>query len=233
MTDPVEAARADGRTTLTEPEAKDLLRDAGLAVPEGRVVDTAPEAVEAAEDLGYPVVVKVASSDVTHKSEWGGGAGVAVGLDSAEAVEEAAEAVFSAAVASDIDARVLVERAVGEPGVECIVGGVRRPSFGPTVLVGLGGTFVELFEDVAHRVAPVNEREALSMLEELQAGPLLDGYRGGPTVDRKSLARAVVAVSDLLAEREEIEEIECNPTLATAEGVVALDALATLREEEP
>jgi acyl-CoA synthetase (NDP forming) len=228
MTDPLAAARRADRSTLTEPEAKTLLREAGFAVPDGRVVDSVSAAGDAAATLGYPVVVKVCAAAVTHKSEWGGGAGVALGLESRDAVEAAAERVFAAAESAGVDARVLVERAVTGEGVECIVGGVRDPSFGPTVLVGLGGTFVELFEDVAHRVAPVDRPEAHSMLDDLQAGPLLDGYRGGPTVDRGALVDAVVAVGDLLVEYDDLHEVECNPVLATDEGVVALDALATL-----
>lgn len=231
MSDPIAAARDAGRRTLTEPETKALLREAGVAVPEGRVVDSVAEAGGAAETLGFPVVVKVCSAAITHKSEWGDGVGVTLGVESRADVEDAAERVFAAADSTGVDVQILVERAVEKPGVECIVGGVRDPSFGPTVLVGLGGTFVELFEDVAHRVAPVDEREASSMLDELQAGPLLDGYRGGPTVDRGALTEAVITVGDLLADNEALREVECNPTLATSEGVVALDALATLEED--
>ncbi|MFC4549905.1 MULTISPECIES: acetate--CoA ligase family protein [Halorussus] len=230
--DPIAAAREDGRTTLTEAEAKTLLADAGVRTPEFAVAGDAEAAADAAADLGFPVVVKVSSPAVTHKSEWADGAGVAVGLDSRDAVREAAERIFEAAADADIDADVLVEAALDtDAGTEVIVGGLRDASFGPVVLAGLGGVFTELFEDTSHRLAPVDETEAREAIEELTAARLLRGYRGTPPADVSALAGVVATVGDLVVENEAVAEIDVNPVLATAEGAVALDALVVLEEE--
>jgi acyl-CoA synthetase (NDP forming) len=231
--DPIAAAREEGRTTLTEPEAKRLLADAGVDVPTYRVAADAEEAVDAAAEVGYPVVAKVCSPAVAHKSEWGGGVGVAVGLESAEAVREAAAAILETAADEGISADVLIEAAAPlDRGTEVIVGGLRDPSFGPTVLVGLGGVFTEVYEDVAHRLAPIDAAEAREAIDELTAATLLSGYRGAEAADLTALADCVVAVSDLLSEREAIVELDVNPVLATPEGATALDAFVRLSEDE-
>lgn len=231
-TNPVGTALADGRTTLTEAESKTLLREAGVETTAFALADDADGAVAAAEELGFPVVVKVSSPAVTHKSEWGGGAGVAVGLDSATAVREAADRIGTEAEAAGIEARLLVEgMADTDAGTEVIVGGLRDSSFGPVVLAGLGGVFTEVFEDTGHRLAPIDRAEARETLEELTAAKLLRGYRGGEPADLDALADIVVAVGDLLVDHDAITEIDVNPVLATGEGAVALDALVVLGGE--
>lgn len=227
--DPIAVARDEGRTVLTEAEAKTVLRDAGIETPEFAVASDADAAVSAADDLGFPVVVKVSSPAVTHKSEWADGAGVAVGLDSAEAVRDAAERIFAAAAEQGIDADVLVEEALDvDAGTEVIVGGLRDPSFGPVVLVGLGGVFTEIFEDTSHRLAPVDHAEARAAIDELTAAQLLEGYRGSDPADVAALADVVSTVGDLVVDNERVAEIDVNPVLATAEGAIALDALVVL-----
>lgn len=214
---------------LTEAESKALLADAGIAVPEGEVVATADAAVAAAERVGFPVVAKVSAPGVTHKSEWADGAGVAVDLETPDAVRGAAERVLAAGEREGRDVDVLVEEAFDlDAGTEVIVGGVRRPVFGPTVLAGLGGVAAEVFEDTSHRLAPVSDREAREMLAELRAAELLRGYRGRPAADLDALAGVVQAVGDLLDARDEIREIDANPVLATSDAAVALDALVVV-----
>jgi len=231
--DPVAAAQAESRATLTEAEAKSLLADAGIETPEFAVAADADAAVDAARDIGLPVVVKVSSPAVTHKSEWADGAGVAVGLDSADAVRDAAGAIFAAADARDIEADVLVEEARDvDAGTEVIVGGLRDPSFGPVVLTGLGGIFTEVYEDTSHRIAPIDAAEARAAIEELTAAELLAGYRGSEPADVDALADVVAAVGDLVTEHEAISEVDVNPVLATADGAVALDALVVLGGDE-
>jgi acyl-CoA synthetase (NDP forming) len=174
--------------------------------------------------------VKVSSPDVTHKSDWAGGVGVAVGLDAPDAVREATTAVLDAADERGVAADVLVEAAMDlERGTEVIVGGVRDPSFGPVVLTGLGGVFTEIFEDTSHRIAPIDGREARAMIEELQSAPLLSGYRGSDPADVESLAETIAAVGDLVVDQP-IAELDVNPVLATTDGVIALDALVVLEE---
>lgn len=233
-TDPIARARAEGRTVLTEPEAKRLLADVGIDTLAGGVATTPDEAIERADEIGYPVVAKVASPAVTHKSEWANGGGVAVGLNDADDVRAAADRILSAAADRGVDARVYVEaQAAVDAGTEVIVGGLRDPSFGPTVLVGLGGVFTEVYEDTAHRLAPLSATEARDALEELRAMKLIRGYRDRPAADVSALADTVAAVGELLAGREVIAEIDVNPVLATADGAVALDALVVLEEELP
>ncbi|QCC47822.1 acetate--CoA ligase family protein [Halobellus limi] len=230
LPEPIAAARADGRDTLTEAEGKRLLASVGVDTPSFEVCSGVDEAVEAAETVGYPAVVKVSSPDVTHKSEWAGGVGVAVGLDTPDAVRGAVEAIFDAAAERGIEADVLVEAAADlERGTEVIVGGVRDPSFGPVVLTGLGGVFTEIFEDTSHRIAPIDAAEARGMLAELQSAPLLSGYRGSDPADVQRLAEVIVAVGDLVDDHP-IAELDVNPVLATTDGVMALDALVVLEE---
>lgn len=234
MTDAaIGAARAAGRTALTEPEAKSVLEAAGLSVPEHRVVETPDAAVEAAEALGYPVVVKVVSSAVQHKSDWAQGPGVAVGLEDAAAVRGAARRIAEALDAAGTAGRLLVETAADvDAGVELLLGGTRHASFGPTVTLGLGGIYAEVFEDVAHRLAPVEPAEAHGMLDEFVGARLLAGVRGRPAADVEAVVDAVVGVGDLLTEEPAIAEVDVNPLLATADGVLALDALIVLRDPD-
>lgn len=232
MSDPIASAREEGRSALTEAESKALLREAGLSVPQFAAAETADAAAAAADDLGYPVVVKVSAAAVQHKSEWAGGAGVALGLKDAAAVREAADRILTAADERGIEADVLVEEAANlDAGTELIVGGLRSPSFGPTVLVGLGGVFAELYEDANHRLAPLSTDEARRAIRGLRAARLLTGFRDRPAADLDALAATVKAVGDLLVERDEIAEIDANPVLATADGTAVLDALVVLDEE--
>lgn len=231
--DPIADARRAGRTVLTEAESKTLLSERGIETPAFAVASDSAAAAEAAADLGYPVAVKVSAPAVTHKSEWADGAGVAVGLDSPEAVEAAADRIFAAASAAGVDADVLVEEARDvDRGTEVIVGGLRDPSFGPVVLAGLGGVFTEVYEDTTHRIAPVDRREARSALDELRAARLLAGYRGREAADLDALAAVVERVGDLVVECDAVREVDVNPVLATAEGAVALDALVVLTDDE-
>ncbi|WP_435182511.1 acetate--CoA ligase family protein [Halobellus sp. EA9] len=228
---PIASARADGRTTLTEAEGKEFLASAGIDTPEFAVCADADAAVDAAGEVGYPVVVKVASPAVTHKSDWAGGVGVAVGLDSGDAVREAATRIFEAADERGIETDVLVESALDtDRGTEVIVGGLRDPSFGPVVLTGLGGVFTEVFEDTSHRIAPIDRAEARSAIEELRAVELLRGYRGSEPADVDALAEAVAAVGDLVTDHP-IAELDVNPVLAGTDGVMTLDALVVLEDQ--
>lgn len=234
MTDHSSIRRAleDGRTVLTEAESKTVLRDAGIETPAFELTSDADAAVAAAEELGYPVVVKISSPAVTHKSEWGDGAGVAVGLETPAEVRAAATRIFSAAADDDIDADVLVEEALDvDAGTEVIVGGLRDHSFGPVVLVGLGGVFTEVYEDTSHRIAPIDHDEAEAAIRELTAAKLLAGYRGREPADVSALASVVQAVGDLVVEHDAIAEIDVNPVLARGDGAVALDALVVLDGE--
>lgn len=206
------------------------LREAGIATVGARVATTADEAVAAAETLGYPVVLKLLSADVLHKSDIGA---VHLNLADADAVRAAHAAVRQAAAAQAPQARVdgvLVAPMVkaDRGAVECILGVTRDPVFGPVVMFGLGGVFVEAMGDVSFRVAPFDVDEAHRMVAETRASRVLDGLRGAPAADRQALAQAL---SDLscwaAAHADTLESLEANPVLVrpAGQGLVALDAV--------
>lgn len=222
---------ARGRRVLSEFESGRLLREYGVPTPEGVVVATAEEAAAAAERLGYPAVLKIASADIPHKSDIGG---VALGIASADAAREAFERVMANARAKAPHAKidgVLVQKML-KPGTEVIIGVNNDPQFGPAVLVGLGGVFVEVFRDTALLPAPFSRDEALAMLDELKAIPLFKGYRGKAPLDLEALAGVIANIARLAAERrDEIVELDVNPVFVyeRGQGVCAADALAILR----
>lgn len=231
MTNEHLAAFTEGRTTMTEPESKRLLAEYGIGVPDFEVVDSADGAARAADRIGTPVVVKVASSDVVHKSEWADGFGVQTDIETPERAATAAQSILEAAGERDIDAAVLVEASVDlSQGTEIIIGGSRNSSFGPTVLVGHGGVFTELYEDTAHRLAPLSPSAARDAIDELQVATLLDGYRNRPPADTDALVDAFVTLGDLMQDNSEIAEVDVNPMYASPEGALALDGHIVLEE---
>lgn len=207
--------------------AKRALAAAGISVPREEVVDSAAEAVRSARATGYPVVLKIASEDIAHKTEIGG---VALNLQNDEAVREAYERLMANAKAHAPQARldgVLVAPMV-RGGVELIAGVSRDPVFGPVVMVGLGGIYAEILKDVAVQVAPVSEVEALRMICSLKMFPLLDGARGQPKADVAAAARTVAKLSAFACRHvNDVAEIDMNPILVKpeGEGVLVLDAL--------
>lgn len=227
----IERAGSNEITQLLEAEAKEVLTNAGIRVPQYECVTSPERAVEVAEDIGYPIVLKVSSRDVQHKSEWANGAGVALGIEEPDDVHRAARRIFEAAETASVSAEVLVEAAVDlESGTEVIVAGIHDEAFGPVVMFGLGGTYAEVLDDTAHRLAPIDVTDAREMLEEVQMTELLNGYRGDPPVNRERLAEAIVKIGDLLVEHDALQEVEINPLLAMPiDEPIALDALISLR----
>jgi len=212
---------------IGEHTAKRILAEAGLPVVEERLSSTARAAVSAATELGFPVALKIASVDILHKTEAGG---VELGLATADDVAQAFAAVTGRARLARPDARiegVLVSHMV-TGGVETILGVQDDPTFGPVVMFGLGGIFVEMLKDVAFRVAPFEEDEAHRMMREVKGFPLLDGARGRPRCDLDALAAALAALSRFAAAHAgHLHSAELNPVMVLAEGqgLVALDAL--------
>jgi acetate---CoA ligase (ADP-forming) len=204
---------------LDEHEAKTLLALLDIATPARRACDDRVAAQAALQELGGPVAVKLLDSTVTHKSDLGG---VVLGVRDAAQLEVALDTV------QDAGARRYLLEAMAPPGVDLIVGATRDPVFGPVVLVGLGGVTAEAFADVATAPAPLTADEAVDLLDELGAQTLLDGFRGGPVVDRQAVGHVLAALGDLLAAHTDIESIEVNPLRATTDGLLALDAVVTL-----
>jgi acyl-CoA synthetase (NDP forming) len=213
---------------LPEPEAAELLAAAGITYVEHGVADSADAAAEVAGRIGYPVVLKVVSADVVHKTEAGG---VVVGLKDEATLRAGFDELIRSVSASCPDARidgVLVCRQVAARR-ELIVGAIHDATFGPTVMLGLGGVFAEALSDVVFRPAPLRRQDALDMPQELQGARLLAGFRGEQPVDLDQVAAILVSVGDLLVSHPEISEIDLNPVVASADGCVALDARVIVR----
>lgn len=211
------------RHMLPEPEAAELLASCGIPYVEHGVAGTCDEAAEIAGRIGYPVVLKVVSADIVHKTEAGG---VLVGLKDEGALREGYDELLQRVRSSCPEARidgVLVGRQVAARR-ELIVGAIHDATFGPTVMVGLGGIFAEALADVVFRLAPLRRQDGLEMLAELRGARLLAGFRGEQPVDLDEVAGILVNVGDLLVTRPAIVEIDLNPIAASAHGCVALDA---------
>jgi acyl-CoA synthetase (NDP forming) len=215
-----------GLRALPERESLDLLRSAGLSVTPVVAVPDADAAVEAARPLGgHAVVLKIDAVDLPHKSDLGL---VSLGLEGDDAIRAAAEELLRTAGQRGVDARGLLVEPMADAGLELIVGLRRDPSFGPCVVVGLGGVLAEVLDDVAIRLAPVTNPIAQSMLDELRAAPLLAGARGRPAIDREAVVELIVALSILGTERQDLVEVDLNPVIASPDGALAVDALVVL-----
>jgi len=227
----LDRARDRGATRLGV-EATPLLDAYGIPTPAGEVVDSPTDALDVAERIGDPVVMKIVSPDILHKSDIGG---VKVGV-AHEDVYDAYEDLISRARNYQPDATILgvqvQEQVDVASGVETIVGTNRDPQFGPLVLFGLGGVFVEVMEDTAVRLAPVAETEALAMTEEIRASPLLSGARGRDPVDRGAVAETVGRLSQLVTDFPEILELDVNPLVVRPDGVEAVDLRLTIESEQ-
>lgn len=214
------------RGWLLEPEAKELCREHGIPVGKWEVASTPGEAREASARLGFPVVLKIVSSDIVHKSDVGG---VALNLREVKEVEDAFRRMRSICDSGGYRFEGVLVEPMALPGVETIIGGKRDPQFGPVILFGLGGIFVEIFKDVAFRVAPLDRADAMEMISELRALPLLKGARGRKAADLEALADSLLKVSDMMVKEEAIVELDLNPTLAYEKGCLVLDARVILR----
>jgi acetyltransferase len=223
-------ARSAGRKTLTEAEGKLVLENYGITTPERKLATSAASAAKAAESIGFPVVMKISSADIIHKTEAGG---VRVGVRNSSEAAAAYDGIIAKANAYNSKAKlegVLVEEMV-EDAVQVIVGFKRDPRFGPAITFGMGGIFVELIRDFALRVAPFDEEEALAMIRETKAYPLLTGFRGDARRDIAALASVILAVSRLAQDfKDEISELDINPVMVLPEGkgAKAADALMVL-----
>jgi len=228
----LEDVRKDGRTKLTEFEAKQVLAAAGIAGTREELATSEQTAVSSAQKLGYPVVLKISSPDILHKTDAGG---VKVGIADDEAVRQGYREIMNAINEKHTDAKihgVLVQEMV-ESGIETILGVANRPPFGPVVAFGLGGVFVELMKDITLRLAPIDENGAAGMLDEIRGSKMLDGYRGQPGADRAALAKTIARLSELAVKfHADIEELDINPLVVKGDRILALDALITLKQKE-
>jgi acetyltransferase len=215
--------------SLTENEAKLLLKAYDIPVCDTFIARSANDAVKAADQIGYPVVLKLHSSDILHKTDIGG---VALELVDADAVHSAYQNMFrkvqSHGLTDRVDGATVQRMMCPTDGLEMILGASRDETFGPVIMIGLGGVATEIYSDHALGLPPLNERQARSMVESLRCWPMLNGYRGRPPINVDHLIEIMMRFSCLIADYPDIREFDINPLLATPDGVVALDAAAVL-----
>lgn len=216
-------ARKERRTILTEPESREIMKNYRIPLVDGVVVKTFNEAEEFADKVGYPVVLKIVSKEISHKTDVGG-----VILDIKNEIElkskmrNLIQKVRKKSPRSSIDG-IFVQKMV-KGGTEVIIGGKEDPTFGKVILFGMGGIYTEIFKDTSFRVVPISRKDALQMINETKTNDLLKGFRGGKPADIESLVEVLFKVSKLLEENQEITELDLNPVFALHDRTVAVDA---------
>jgi acetyltransferase len=226
----LERIRSEGRASAGDTEAKDILAAYGVPLPKSALARNADLAVAAAEQIGYPVVMKIASPDILHKTDIGG---VKLNLTSAPDVRDAFDLIIYRATKHMPDATIWgcqVQQMV-KGGKEIIIGMNRDPQFGPLLMFGLGGVYVEALKDVTFRVSPIDKREAREMMGEIRAYRLLRGVRGEAPSDLEAIADTIVRVSQLVTDFPDIVELDINPLLVfpAGQGVLGLDMRLALK----
>ena len=224
----VEKISDSGKKIALPDEALDIVKLAGIDVPDHILVKSPGEAMEASAEIGFPLVMKIASTEAIHKSEAGG---VVLGIQGVEEVEENYNNIIANLKRETPSVQIsgiLLQKQIPET-THLIVGGLYDEQFGPVVMFGMGGVLVELFKDVSFRIAPVTKVEALEMVREIKAYPALSGYRGSMVLDIEQIVETVIIISDLITNISTIKEVELNPLLAYEKDVMAVDAKVILR----
>jgi len=229
--DIIDKAMSEGRTVLTEVESKELIKQAGISVSETKLATSREEAISLSRQLGFPVVLKVASPDIVHKSDAGG---VKLELKTAKQVGKAYDDILGAIHKEYPQAAIqgVSVQKIARPGVEVIIGMSKDEQFGPVLMFGLGGILVEVLKDVAFRIVPLTRRDAAEMIREIKGYPLLEGYRGQEPVDVSNLEEMLLKVSEFVEKRPDIKEIDLNPIFAYSRGAIAVDARVILEEDK-
>ena len=222
--------KKEGRSVLTEFESKRILKQVGISVVETKLAKTQKEAVSLSQKIGFPVVLKIASPDVIHKSDSGG---VKLSLNNAAEVKKAYDEILKKVKRQYPKAAVhgvSVQKMV-RPGTEVIIGTSQDPQFGPVIMFGLGGIFVELLKDVSFRVIPVKRKDAQEMIEEIKGYPLLQGYRGKEPASLTALVEIILKISKFVEQNSQIKELELNPVFAYRNKAIAVDARIILEKD--
>ena len=220
--------REEGRTALLTPEAESICASYGIPIAPSHIATTKEETCRKAEELGFPVALKVLSSQILHKTDAGA---VLVGIGNEDALGKSFDKIIDNAKNYSPKTTilgVLVQRMV-TPGVEVMIGGMRESQFGPTILFGLGGIFTEILKDAVFGITPLDEAEAYRMIRSIKAYPLLTGYRKLPKANEKSIVDIMLKASQLLSDNPEIDQMDLNPTIVNEEGSVVVDARILLR----
>lgn len=224
----IQAAMSEDRQSLLEAEAKQICADYGMSVPSFELARTAEEACNAASKLGFPVVLKIVSKDILHKTDAGG---VLLNIKSLSDTGQGFSRILMNAKQYDPKAEiegVLVQKMMPQ-STEVIIGGLIDPQFGQTLMFGLGGIFVEILRDVTFRIAPITEQDARQMIHEISAYPILKGYRGQSPADEEALVYMMLKASDLVMENPEINQMDLNPVMIYEKGASIVDARMLLR----
>jgi acyl-CoA synthetase (NDP forming) len=216
-------ARSEGRTVLTEVESKEVLKQAGINVIETKLATSKEEAISISQKFGFPVVLKITSPDIVHKSDAGG---VKLGLKTAKQVGRAYDDILKTVRQKHPQARIqgVTVQKMARPGVEVIIGMSQDAQFGPVLMFGLGGILVEVLKDVSFRIVPLARKDAAEMVREIKGYPLLEGYRGQEAVDVSYLEELLIKVSNFVERNPEVKELDLNPIFAYSDGAVAVDA---------
>lgn len=213
----------EGRKSLLETEAKTVCMEYDIPVTKFELARTEEEAVKFANTIGFPTVLKIVSPDIIHKSDIGG---VIVGLKNADDVRRGYKQILQNVKKHNPKAKIVgvLVQEMAPPSTEVIVGAIKDPQFGPAVMFGLGGVFVEVLKDVTFRIAPITEDDAREMISEVKAYPLLKGYRNTPPADIDAIAEILLNTSKLVTDHLEIKELDLNPIIVYEKGAKAVDA---------
>ncbi len=227
----IKKARNEGRSLLTEIESNEILRQGGIRVTEIKLATSREEASSISKRFGCPVVLKIASPDIAHKSDAGG---VKLGLKTPKQVTKAYDDIMEAIRQKHPQAMIqgVSVQKMARPGIEVIIGMSKDVQFGPVLMFGLGGIWVEVLKDVSFRIVPLTKRDAGEMIREIKGYPLLAGYRGQPPVDVSNLEELLLKVSDFVEQHPEVKELDLNPIFAYREGAIAVDARLILEEQQ-
>ncbi len=213
----------NNRILLTEHESKDYIRRAGITVNETKLATSENEAISLSKTIGYPIVLKISSKDISHKSDANG---VKLNLQTEKEVRDAYKDIMLSAhqrfPTAEIEG-VTVQKLV-PTGVEVTIGMFKDPQFGPVLMFGLGGIWIEVLKDVAFRIVPLRKKDAYSIIREIKGLPLLEGVRGTNPVKIKSLEEALLNLSSFILENPELAEFDLNPIFAYSDGYISVDA---------
>jgi len=214
-----------GQNVLTEFESKELFQEIGIPVPAQKLTISKEETISAAEQIGFPVVLKLMAEDVIHKSDTGA---VKLNIKNKEEAEQAYDELMK--IEAKSEKKISVQKMADEPITELIIGMTTDPQFGPALMFGIGGILVELLEDVSFRIAPITEFDAKEMIHEIKGFPILDGYRGKPKADIDAIVDTLMKISDLVTKNEEIHEMDLNPVFIYEKGIICVDARIILKK---
>jgi acyl-CoA synthetase (NDP forming) len=227
----LQKALDEGRSSLLIQEAQQICKFHHIPTPVSHVVQDVDEAVSKGNQIGFPVVLKIISPQILHKSDVGG---VVLGINSEASLKEAYPKLLADVRKNNPKAEVLgvlIEKMM-TPSTEIIVGGIRDSQFGPSIMFGIGGIFAEVYQDVAFRVAPIDKIDALNLIHELRGSKILEGVRGQPPADLDAIVDVLIDVSSLMWQHSAVSQLDLNPVIAYPDKVCAVDTRIVLAKKD-